>query len=132
MVIATLGDYVFEVNPNKIKTFSDVNWNSSAKYAEHDRYLGDTLLEYVGCDTETISFSCKLSAGLGVNPQKELAELLTTMRNGEALRFTIGWKAYGKYRWVIESCNKKLDYFDSNGNILACDIDITLKSYSRR
>lgn len=133
MVIGSLGnDIVFEVSKNTVKTLNGLKWSSSAKYAEIDRYLKDDLIEFQGCELESISFNVKLNASLGVDPLKEYVKFLTAMRNGEAMRFVVGWKAYGKNKWVIESLSNNLENYDQKGNLLYCTFDVTLKEYATR
>lgn len=132
-VIGTLGtDIVFSVSRKQVKTFDGLMWESSVKYAEHDRHLRDTLLEYVGLEADTISFSVLFSVFLGVDPMKEIVKLLNAERQGRVMRLVIGSKAYGINKWVITKTSKNLQRFDNRGNLLAARVDITLKAYARR
>ena len=132
-VIGTLGtDIVFSVSRKQVKTFDGLMWESSAKYAEHDRHLRDTLLEYVGLEADTISFSVLFSVFLGVDPMKEIVKLLNAERQGRVMRLVIGSKAYGTNKWVITKTSKNLQRFDNRGNLLAARVDITLKAYAGR
>lgn len=133
MIIGSLGsDIVFEVSRKTVKTLNGLKWSSSANYAEIDRYLKDDLIEFQGCSLESITFSVTLNAALGVNPLNEYIKFLTAMRNGEAMRFVVGWKAYGKNKWVIESLSNNLERYDQQGNLLYCTFDVTLKEYASR
>ncbi|MEA5083301.1 MAG: phage tail protein [Lachnospiraceae bacterium] len=133
MTIGTLGDQiVFEVTPKSVKTLNNIKWSSGAKYAEIDRYLKDPLIEFQGCELESITFSVQLNAALGVNPLNEYIKFLKAMRNGEAMRFVLGWKAYGKNKWVIERLTSNLEKYDNFGNLLYCTFDVTLKEYAAR
>ncbi len=131
-IIGSWGKVAFEVSNKKIKTFDGLKWNSGAKFAEHNRHLKEPLLEFVGKETETISFSVVFSAYLGVNPIKEIAKLLTAMRNGEAHRLVIGTKAYGTNKWVITKLSNSLDEYDNKGNLTHSKVTVTMKSYSAR
>jgi phage protein U len=133
MVIGSLGnDIVFEVTPETVKTLNNLKWDSGAKYAEIDRYLKDNLIEFQGCELESITFSVQLNAALGVNPLNEYIKFLQAMRKGEAMRFVVGWKAYGKNKWVIEKLSNNLEKYDQYGNLLYCTFDVTLKEYATR
>jgi phage protein U len=132
-VIGTLGtDIVFSVSRRQVKTFDGLVWESSVKYAEHDRHLKDTLLEYTGLDADTITFSVLFSVFLGVDPLQELIKLLNAERQGRVMRLVIGPKAYGTNKWVITKTSKNLQRFDNKGNLLAAKVDITLKAYAGR
>lgn len=131
-VIGTFGDIVFSVSPKEIKTFESMKWNSSAKYATHNRHLKDDLLEFTGRNTDTISFKMNFSVFLGVNPLKEIDRLLDAERQGKVSRLVIGGKSYGEGKWVIEKTTKDLERFDNKGNLLIAKVSVSLKEYARR
>lgn len=131
-VIGTLGDIVFSVSRESVKTFEGMKWDSSAKYATHERHLKNTLLEFTGTDAESISFNVYFSVFLGVNPMQEIKKLLEAERSGKIMRLVIGSKAYGRNKWVIEKLSKDLDRFDSKGNLLVAKVSISLKEYAER
>lgn len=130
--IGTLGDIVFSVSGSKVKTFDGLKWDSSAKYATHDRHLKDVLLEYTGTDADTISFTMFFSVFLGVNPMREITKLLNAERSGKVMRLVIGSKAYGKNKWVITKTSKDLETFDKRGNLLVAKVNVSLKAYAGR
>lgn len=131
-VVGTLGDIVFSVSRSKVKTFDGLKWESSAKYATHDRHLKDVLLEYTGTEADTISFTMFFSVFLGVDPMGEITKLLNAERSGKVMRLVIGSKAYGKNKWVITQTSKDLDKFDKRGNLLAAKVSVSLKAYAGR
>lgn len=130
--IGTLGDIVFSVSRSKVKTFDGLKWESSAKYATHDRHLKDVLLEYTGTDADTISFTMLFSSYLGVNPMAEITKLLNAERSGKVMRLVIGSKAYGKNKWVITKTSKDLETFDKRGSLLVAKVNVSLKAYAGR
>lgn len=132
MAIGTLGDIVFSVSRNQVKTFDGLKWESSAQYAQHNRHLKDVLLEYTGTDTDKISFTMYFSVFLGVNPITEINKLLSAERKGQVMRLVIGGKVYSKNKWVISSTSKDLERFDNKGNLLIAKVNISLISYAGR
>ena len=68
--IGTLGDIVFKVSANKVRTFDDLKIDSKTNYAKHTRHLKKPLLEFQYNDSDTASLTIYLSAFLGVNPKK--------------------------------------------------------------
>ncbi len=133
MVVGSLGDnIIFEVSADVVKTLNDIKWSSSAEYNTINRYLKDDLIEFAGNKPEKITFTVRLSASFGINPLTEMIKFLQAKRIGEAMRFTIGWKAYGKYKWVIESIENEMKYYDPYGNLLYCEVDVTLLEYPER
>lgn len=131
-VIGTLGDIVFSVSRNQVNTFDNLKWDSSAKYASHERHLQETLLEFVGTDNDTITFSMYFSVFLGINPMNEIIKLLNAERSGKIMRLVIGQKAYGRNKWVITKTSKDLERFDKKGNLLTAKVSVTLEAYAAR
>lgn len=131
-VVGTLGDIVFSVSRSKVNTFNGLKWESSAKYATHDRHLKDVLLEYTGTEADTISFTMFFSVFLGTNPIEEITKLLNAERQGKVMRLVIGSKAYGKNKWVITQTSKDLEKFNKQGNLLAAKVSVSLKAYAER
>lgn len=50
--IGSWGTFTFYVSRSSIKTFDDLKWESSVKYATHERHLKEPLLEFTGQDVE--------------------------------------------------------------------------------
>lgn len=129
-VIGSLGDTVFSVSRNQVKTFDDMSWESSANYSAHDRHLKDPILEFTGTGADTISFSMYFSVFLGVDPLAEIGKLLDAERNGKVMTLIIGTKKYGRHKWVITGTSKKLIKFDNKGKLLIASVDIKLTAYA--
>ena len=130
--IGSFGDLTFKVSDKFVHTFDGMNWNFSAKYATHDRHIKADLLEYMGPEIETISFSMVLSVFLGVTPLKQIKKMREMIKKGYARRLVIGGKVYGSYKWVMESGSVEMQRFDKKGNLWAAKIKVTLKEYPKR
>lgn len=89
-------------------------------------------MEFTGQDVESMTFTMFFSAFLGVNPISEVANLLQTMRRGEAHYLIIGPKAYGTNKWVITKLSNSLKRYDRWGNLLVASVNVTMQSYSSR
>lgn len=131
-VIGMLGDIVFSVSKEAISTFNNLKWDSSVKYATHDRHLQDELLEFMGPAADTITFDMYFSVFLGIDPMQEIVKLLNAERKGEVMRLVIGTKAYGKNKWVITGTGKSLERFDNKGRLLVSKVNVSLKAYAGR
>ena len=129
MQVGVLGDIVFQVSSNVIKTFDNLQWSGSARYSEHNRHLTNTLTEFTGIDPDTMSFDMELSAYLGVDPMTELVKIWTYERSGKPLTFVVGEKAYGKYKWTIKSHKIKMKTYDKRGNVTSVSVSIDLLEY---
>jgi len=130
--IGSFGDLTFKVSDKCVRTFDSMSWDFSAKYATHDRHIKRDLLEYMGPEIESISFSMVFSVFLGVKPLKQIKKLRKMIEKGYTERLVIGGKVYGNYKWVIESGSVELQRFDGKGNLWAAKVKVTLKEYSKR
>lgn len=130
--IGTFGDLTFSVSDKTVRTFESMNWDFSAKYTTHDRHIKPDLLEYMGPEIESVSFSAVFSVFLGTNPYKEIKKLREIVRDGRAERLILGGKVYGSYKWVMQKGTAELKRFDGKGNLWAAKVKITLKEYPKR
>lgn len=130
--IGTFGGLSFVVSSNKVSTFDDLKWDTSAAYATHDRHLQPDLLEFLGPDPEQITLKMKFSVFLGVNPLKSVNDLRRMVREGTAERLVIGGRVYGDYKWAITKVSSAMKTFDNRGNCWAAEVTVTLKEYGRR
>ena len=129
MQVGVLGDIVFQVSSNVIKTIDNLQWSGSARYSEHNRHLTNTLTEFTGIDPDTMSFDMELSAYLGVDPMAELTKIWTYERSGKPLSLVVGERAYGKYKWTIKSHKIKMRTYDKRGNVTSVSVSINLLEY---
>ena len=128
--IGCLGDVLFKVSSDVVRTADNIQWSGSARYAEHQRHLNNALTEYAGIDADRMSFEVQLLAELGVDATEELAKIWAYERKGTALPLVFGSKGYGKHRWTIKSHRVKMEYFDSEGNLSGADVSIDLLEYT--
>jgi len=129
MQVGCLGDIIFQVSSNTIKTINRVEWSGSARYSEHQRHLTNALTEFTGLNPDTISFEMVLSVYLGVDPMAELTKLWEYERSGKAVTLVIGEKVYGKYRWTVKSHKIKFETYDKKGNMTGATVAVDLLEY---
>lgn len=130
--IGTFGSLTFIVSDEVVKTFSDMKWDTSAKYATHDRHLLDDLLEFLGPEPDQISFKMKFSVFLGTNPLAEVQKLRQMVRTGQAERLVLGAQVYGEYKWVITKLSTTMKTFDNKGNCWAAEVTVSIQEYGKR
>lgn len=124
-----LGDIVFTVSDQTVRTLNNWKWSGSARYAVHQRHRGRPLTEFTGLDPDKITFDMKLMAELGVNPLEEVKRIWKYERSGTAIPLTIGRHAYGYYRWNIVSHEMTTEYTDTEGNLMGVSVSVTLQEY---
>lgn len=132
MTIGCLGDIVFEVSSETVRTLRNFKWGGSATYATHKRQGTDALTEFTGREPDTISFELILNKSFGAEPMSEIVKLWNYERNGAAVSLVLGDKAYGKYRWNVISHQTKTEHFDGRGNMISAAVDVSLQEYLKR
>lgn len=130
--IGNLGTTKFVVSDKTVRTFENLKWDVSAKYATHDRHLKADLLEFLGPEPDGISLPVKFSVFLGTNPMKEVEKLRRKIRSGKAEYLVLGGHVYGSYKWVITKMSATMNTYDNKGNCWAASTTLTLKEYARR
>jgi len=127
--VGSLGDVVFTVSSDAIKTVEKIEIKKSVEFGTHKLHNGKTLLEYTGRNPAQGSFPITLSGFLGVNPTKVLKTLEKQFEKGQVVSFTMGSKKIGK-KWVITDVTENYTYFDVNGDVLAIDVTVSIKEYN--
>lgn len=129
MVVGALGDIVFEVSHETVRTLDNLKWSGSARWATHERHKTHALTEYTGMDPDKITFDFYLSHFLGVTPMDELVKLWKYEREGTPVGLVIGSHGYGKYRWVVQRHDTSMESYGGTGDILSCKVSIELLEY---
>lgn len=132
MVVGCLGEIVFQVSDEIVKTINNMQWSGSVRFATHQRHLQNALTEFTGVDPDKMSFDIDLVEELGADPMVEMVKLLEYERAGEAAPLVIGEKAYGKYRWTILSHKMKTKAHDYKGSVSCVTVSVNLQEYLER
>ena len=129
MIVGALGDVLFLTSSLYTLTIDNFTQSSSAKYSEHSRHNGKSLLEYTGTPADDVSFEIQLNRMLGVDPKAAYKTLRDYARDRETLTLVLGTTIYGDYRWVITACKAKPDHMSKGGNWNEITVSLTLKEY---
>ncbi len=127
-MIGTLGQVVFEVSADKVRTTSDFKRKRAANYAEHAVLDRKPILQYVGPALDEISFRIRLDAAQGINPSRELISLEKILLAGDELMLIIGGQPLGKF--VLEELNEAWTRQDGQGRLMVAEVDLKLKEYA--
>lgn len=127
--IGTLGEVVFTVSYDLVRTFQDYKRNSSARLQAHEIIGKKPVTEFLGPGLDSISFAIDLSAFKGVSPKEEAEKLRKIMQNGEYVNLVIAGSPVSNNKWVIESINESVSARDGKGNIIRAKVDITIHEY---
>ena len=128
-MIGSLGEVVFEVSDEKVRTFRDFQIQRSAKYSEHAIHGRKGLLEFTGLSPASASLSIKLDAGLGVNPKEELNNLREILTKHEAVPFILDGEPQGDGLWVLESLDENFEVIDNHGTFIALNVSLKIREY---
>lgn len=130
--IGTLGDIVFEVSDEMVKTFSNYSRKTSPRIAAHEIIGQKNVTEFLGPSIDSISFNIRLSAYFGIDPKEEADKLRTIAQKGEQMEFIIADAPVSECKWVIESMDETAAAHDGKGNIVQSDIHLTIREYVLR
>lgn len=128
-MLASLGDYVFEASVYNLSTFSDLKFTNSVQYTEHKLLGRKGVLEFTGLNASTCTLNIHLEYGLSEDLYGTVNYFYEAMNDGTALLFMIGPDVMGEGFWVIESMNESYPEISGQGDLVVCDLALTLKEY---
>ena len=131
MQVGCLGDIVFSTSINRVETVTGLKISNSASFSSHKPHCGDEILEFTGNDASTVSFNMTLSTMLGVDIEEELQKLEEYKKTGKILKFTLGKKIIGNYRWVITKYTVTYKHYEKDGTLITGDVSVSLKEYNK-
>ena len=129
MLIGFMAGIPFIVSKNYIRTFDGYSRSGSGRWVKHEIIAQKPVMEFIGPDTEQISFSMLLRSDMGISPANELNNLRKLRDKGKYFSLVIGGKKIGSNSWVIESMGEAVNFWSKIGNILSVKVDITLAEY---
>lgn len=130
-VMGSLGSVIFTVSDKTVRTLSAWKWSGSARYAVHNRHMGNALTEFTGLDPDKITFDIQMFGELGVDPMAEITQLWNYLRKGTPVPLTVGTHCYGRYRWNIVSLDVDIKYTDKYGDLAGAVATVSLQEYLR-
>ena len=129
MTIGALGSVSFYASSEALHIFDDLQYKSSANYSEHKLHGKKPLLEFTGFGADELSFDMNLSVLLGGTPNGTHDKLMQMMRNQEVVTMVVGTTVIGS-QWVITDVSRKFKTFYKDGQLISCDVSVTLKEYN--
>jgi hypothetical protein len=128
-VIGALGDVVFVVSADTIRTFEDFERETASRWGKHGIHLAKPKPEYLGPDLDTIRFTMRFDVSYGINPRREMDALVELARSGKAVPLVIGGKGLGVNLWVVKSLRQRWTHVDNRGNVLVGVVEVELEEY---
>lgn len=130
-MIGSLGNIVFETSDKRILTFSNFSHSVSGRWNTIETIGGKPKKEYLGADTQSVTFDVILDAVLGVSPSKSIELLESMVFSGKAYPFFIGGKPVGKnaFYWILTSVSESWDVILNDGKIIKAKVSLSLEEY---
>lgn len=129
MLVGFMAGVPFMVSKAFVRTFDDYNRNSAGRWAKHELLGQKPVLEFIGPDTEKISFSMHLRTDQGIAPEMELNKLRKLRDKGKTFSLVIGGRPITQNLWVLESIGETVMHWGRAGSIIAIKVDVTLQEY---
>jgi hypothetical protein len=130
--IGYLGKVLFIVKSDQVQTVNNFVYTVSASYEEHGRHLRSPLLEFVGINSQAITFEIELSEYLGQEPVMSNFEMLRQyMNKAYALPMKLGETTYGRCRWCIKQLALQGKTSDTKGNWTSAKLSVSLISVTK-
>ena len=127
-MIGSLGDTVFEVTPDVVRTIRDATRSAGSRWNEHAVHLAKPVSEFEGPDLDEVSLSVRLDVELGTEPMDEAIRLREACADGEVLPLILGETLIGDFsvRRVQETWRQILP----SGRIGKADVTVELREYA--
>ncbi len=132
MIVGCLGEIVFTVSADVVRTLSDMEWSGKARWAVHERHQSNALTEFTGLEPDEFTFDLTLSAFLGTNPMDDMVRLWTYERTGTPVPLVIGDHAYGKWLWSVVSHTSKYEATAPDGSVTYAKVSVSLMEYLKK
>jgi hypothetical protein len=127
--IGTLGDLVFEVSDETVRTFDEFVQTTASRWVVHEPINSNTRPEFLGPQQGSIEFTIRLAATLGVNPRDEKDKVEALVREGKHAPLMIAQRPISDGDWYIESCETTLIWVNRKGQVEYADMLLFVKEY---
>lgn len=130
-MIGTFGPIIFETNDKRILTFSNFSHSVAGRWKTTETIGGKPKKEFLGPDSQEVSFDIVISAAFGVKPSKIIKILEMMTLSGDAYPLIIGGKPVGvnTFYWILKSVSETWDVILNDGKILTAKIRLSLEEY---
>lgn len=130
-MIGTFGDIIFETNDKRILTFSNFSHSVAGRWKTTETIGGKPKKEFLGADTQEVSFDIVISAAFGIKPSKIIKMLEMMALSGDAYPLIIGGKPVGTnaFYWILKSVSESWDVVLNDGKILKAKVSLSLEEY---
>lgn len=129
MAVGYFGDVVFQTSDKRILSFRDFKLNASSSWGEHKRNGMKPEWEFLGPNSEKVSFVVVLDANYGVSPRTVIERLTEYVESGTISVLVIGGKKIGT-KWRATSLSSDWGHIMSGGELAKASATLTLEEYA--
>lgn len=131
--MATIGHIgrkvVFETSDKKILNFGKMQRTVKGRWTSHPRVGKKPQKQFLGPDSDQITFTITLNAEHGVKPRKTIEKIEKLIRTGKPQIVVIGKKKVGSNKYVITEVSENWETILNKGEVVKIICDITLEEY---
>ena len=128
-VIAYFGSERFVVSNKQAMPFSNFQRQTAGRYDSFNRIGKKPLTDFTGPGLDTISFTVKLNASLGIEPRSVLDHWAALADAGTVNVLVVGGKVVGSNLWLLKTASQTWATIDGNGRVLSATMDLTFEEY---
>lgn len=132
--MATIGNWgsaiKFQTSDKRILTFKNMKYNFSARISKHNMINGWPIVEFVGPDLQTTTFTVELNALLGVRPKVIEDKLWYSLAEGVVAPLVVGGRNICS-RAMLTNMSTAYDVVLKKGEIMSMTIDLTMTASYR-
>ena len=131
-MIGSFGPVIFEVSDRRVRTFEELSFARTARYAEHEIVGRKPVTEFLGPGKGEASLSIRLDAARGLNPRNEIGRLRALCDAGTAAALVIGGQPVGGAgcTYVLVTLAEGWTRVGGHGELLAATVELTLQEYT--
>lgn len=126
-MLASYGKITFKVTEDEIKIFNNFTISRKARYVAHERINNKPLLQFMGLESDSISFNMQLVQDITGNVSDDLKSLQDMFKKAEAHPLFLGQKKLGSF--VMESISEAYSVMDNFGNLEIVNVSLSLREY---
>ena len=131
--MATIGHIgkrvVFETSDAKILNFTKMQRTVKGRWAVHSRIGEKPKKQFLGPDSDKVTFTICLNAEHGVRPRTTVENIEELIRTGEPQTVVIGRKRIGANKFVITEISENWKTILNMGEVVNIPCDLTLEEY---
>lgn len=127
-VLGLFGTVPFTCSALQIMTFKNLQVQRSARFAKHDLIGRKPVMELIGPELTTVSFSISLRSQFNCAPAIYLPILQNILEKGEACKLILGPDYFGDY--ILESYTEDRKWHNGIGVCIGADVTLSLREAS--